>query len=82
VATGTGMMQYAHMKLTAELPWQKQQSTKDSFHQQTELNLRDKLVKCYIWNIAFMMLKLGHFRHTRKVFGMWCWKMEISLTTV
>jgi hypothetical protein len=29
-----------------------------------------------------MMLKLGHFRHTLKVFGMWCCKTEISLTTV
>jgi hypothetical protein len=25
------------MKLTAELPWQEQHSTKDSFHQQTGL---------------------------------------------
>jgi hypothetical protein len=34
------MMQYAHMNLTAELPWQKQHSTKDSFHQQTELKFK------------------------------------------
>ena len=44
-------------------------------------NLRDKLVKCYVWNIAFMVQKPGHFRHTWKDFGMLCWKMEkISLT--
>jgi hypothetical protein len=77
------MMQYAHMNLTAQLPWQKQHSTKKTlFTSKLSLNLRDKLVKCYIWNIAFMMLKLGHFRHTLKVFGMWCCKTEISLTTV
>jgi len=39
-ATGTSMMQYAQMNLTAELPWQKQHSTKDSFHQQTELKFK------------------------------------------
>jgi len=51
------------------------------FTSKLNLNLRDKLIKCYTWNIAFMVLKLGHFRHTWKDFGMWCWKMEkISLT--
>jgi hypothetical protein len=25
------------------------------------INLRTKLVKCYIWSLAFMALKLGYF---------------------
>jgi hypothetical protein len=30
------------------------------FTSKMNLNLMDKLVKCYIWNIAFMVLKIGH----------------------
>ena len=26
-----------------------------------DLELRKKLVKCYIWSIAYMVLKFGHF---------------------
>jgi hypothetical protein len=26
-----------------------------------DLKLRKELVKCYIWSIAYMVLKLGHF---------------------
>jgi hypothetical protein len=33
----------------------------DSFLQQLNLKSRKKLVKRYIWSIAFMVLKLGHF---------------------
>jgi hypothetical protein len=51
------------------------------FTSKLNLILRDKLIQCYIWNIAFMVLKHGHFRHTWKISDMWCWKMEkISLT--
>ena len=33
------------------------------FTSKLDLNLRKKLLKCYIWNIAFCMeLKCGHFR--------------------
>jgi hypothetical protein len=50
------------------------------FTSKLNLNLRDKLIKCYIWNTDCMVLKLGHFRQTWKVSSMWCWKMEkISL---
>ena len=27
-----------------------------------DLKLKKKLVKCYIWSIAFYMLKLGYFK--------------------
>jgi len=40
------------------------------FTSKLDLNLRNKLVKCYIWSMAFMVLKLGHFRkHIRKKWG-------------
>jgi hypothetical protein len=31
------------------------------FTSKLDLNLRKKLVKCYIWDIAFDYLKLRHF---------------------
>jgi hypothetical protein len=31
------------------------------FTSKLELNLRKKLVKCYIWRIALSVLKRGHF---------------------
>ena len=41
------------------------------FTSKLDLNLRKKLVKCYIWSMAFMVLKLGRFgqqiRNTWKV---------------
>jgi hypothetical protein len=35
---------------------------KTLFTSKLDLNLRQKQVKCYIWSMAFMVLKLGHFR--------------------
>jgi len=32
------------------------------FVSKLELNFRKTPVKCYIWSIVFMVLKLGHFR--------------------
>ena len=44
---------------------------KTLFTSKLDLNLRKKLVKCYIWGMAFMVLKLGRFgqqiRNTWKV---------------
>ena len=34
---------------------------KTLFTSKLDLNLRKKLLKCYIWSIACMVLKLGHF---------------------
>ena len=31
------------------------------FTSKLDLNLRKKLMKCYIWNVLFMVLKRGHF---------------------
>jgi len=44
---------------------------KSLFTSKLDLNLRKKLVKCYLWSIVFMVLKLGPFgqqiRNTWKV---------------
>ena len=44
---------------------------KTLFTSKLDLNLRKKLIKCYIWSMACMVLKLGHFgqqiRNTWKV---------------
>ena len=44
---------------------------KTHFTSTLDLNLRKKLVKCYIWSMVFMVLKLGRFgqqiRNTWKV---------------
>jgi len=46
-------MQDIHTKLNPGLPWQMQHSKRRGlFSTQTGLNLREKLVKCYIWSIA------------------------------
>jgi hypothetical protein len=47
------MMQGVHMKLNPGLPWQKQRSSRRRlFASKLHLNLRKKLVRCYIWSIA------------------------------
>jgi hypothetical protein len=47
------MMQDVHTKLHPGWPWQKQYSTDNTlFTNKTDLNLRKKPVKCYIWRIA------------------------------
>jgi len=39
---------------------------KTLFTSKLDLNLRKKLIKCYIWSMAFMVLKLGRFgQHVR-----------------
>jgi hypothetical protein len=70
------------------LPWQKQQSTRRRlFTSKLDLNLRKKLLKCYIWSIA---LYGAETLTPRKVdqkylesFEMWCWRRmeKISWTT-
>jgi hypothetical protein len=47
------MMQGVHKKLRPGLPWQKQHSTRRRlFTSKLDLELRKKLVMCYIWSIA------------------------------
>jgi hypothetical protein len=51
-------------EVKSRFPWQNQHSTgrKTSFLQQIELNLRKKLVNCYIWSIACYGVEAGTLR--------------------
>jgi hypothetical protein len=60
---------------------------KVAFHNETslftsklDLNLRKKLVKCYIWSIAFYGAESWTFRKgdqkSLKSSEMWCWRRE------
>jgi hypothetical protein len=44
------------------------------------LNFREKLVKCYIWNVALHGAKIWTLskvdRKYLESFEMWCWRME------
>jgi hypothetical protein len=54
------MKQGVHEKLMPGLPWQKQHSTRRRlFTSKLDLELRKKLVKCYIWSIAVYGAELG-----------------------
>ena len=50
-------MQYVHVKLNLGLPWQKAGSNKKKilFVCKLDLNIRKKLVKCFIWSIALAL---------------------------
>jgi hypothetical protein len=61
------------------LSWQKQHSTRRRlFTSKLALNLRKKLVKCYIWSIALCGAETWTLRNVdRKYlesFEMWCWR--------
>jgi hypothetical protein len=64
------------------LPWQKQHSTRRKlFTSKLDLNVRKKLVKCYIWSIALYGAETWILRKVDQkyleIFEMWCWrKME------
>jgi hypothetical protein len=56
------------------------------FLQQTGLNLRKKLVNCYIWSIACYGVETGTLRivgqNYFESFEIWCWKkMEKTIWT-
>jgi hypothetical protein len=57
---------------------------KTLFTSKVDLNLRKKLVKCYIWSIALCGAETWTFRKVDQKylesFEMWCWRMEISWT--
>ena len=66
-------MQDAHLKLQLGLSWQNQHSTRRSyFHQPIGLTFRNKLLKCYIWSIAWYgvgtwtLRKVDH-KHAEKI---------------
>jgi hypothetical protein len=47
-------MEYVLVKLNLGLQWQKPHLTREFFFtSKMDLELRKKLVKCYIWSIAF-----------------------------
>jgi hypothetical protein len=68
------------MKLNPELSLQKQHSTRRRlfFTSKLDLNLRKKLVKCYIWSIAFygteMWTLLKVDQKYLESFEVWCWR--------
>jgi hypothetical protein len=48
---------------------------KTLFTSKEDLHFRKKLVKCYIWGIACIMLKLEHLdQKYPESFEMWCWR--------
>jgi hypothetical protein len=51
---------------------------KTFFTRKLDLNLRKKLVKCYIWSIAFYGAKIWTLRNVDQKylesFEMWCWR--------
>jgi hypothetical protein len=67
-------------KLNVGLLWQKLHSTRRGlfFTSTLDLKLRKKLVKCYIWSIAFYgtvtwTIRAVEQKHTES-FEMWCWR--------
>jgi hypothetical protein len=73
------MIQDVHVKLNPGLPWQKQHSTRRVFFtSKFDLNLRKKLVKCYIWSIALYGAETWTLRTVDQEYlespEMWCWR--------
>ena len=64
------------MKLNLGLPWQKLHLTRRRLSTSTlDLNLRKRLVKCYIWSIALYGAETWTLRAVDKhleSFEMWC----------
>jgi hypothetical protein len=58
---------------------------KNLFTSKLDLDLRKKLVKCYIWSIALYGAEMGTLQKVDQkyleIFEMWCWRrIEISWT--
>jgi hypothetical protein len=72
------------VKLKAGIPWQKQHLTRRRLvTSKLDLNLRKKLVKCYIWSVALYGAETWTLRKADQKylesFEMWCWRrMDIS----
>jgi hypothetical protein len=66
-------MKDVHVKLNTGLSWQKAafNRKKTLFTSRLDLNLRKKLVKCYIWSVAFYGAET--WTHSES-FEMWCWR--------
>ena len=73
------MVQDARVKLNAKLPWPQQHSTgRKLFTRRLDINLRKKLVKCYIWSTELYGAEtwtLGKVdQKYLESFEMWCWR--------
>jgi hypothetical protein len=81
------MVQDERGKLSAELPWQKQQWNKKKtvLSSQLDLTVRKKPVKCYIWGTSLCGAETWTFREGQKYMEsceLRCWRMieKINLT--
>jgi len=73
------MMEDVYMKLNPGLPWQKLHSARRRlFLPANWTNLRKKLIKCYIWSMAFYGAETWTLRAADQKylesFEMWCWR--------
>jgi hypothetical protein len=68
------MMQGVHVKLNPEFTRKKQHI----FARRLDLNLRNKLLKCYIWSIALYGAERWTLRKVYRKnmvsFEIWCWR--------
>ena len=73
------MMEDVHVKLNPGLPLQKLHSARRRlFTSKLDLNLRKKLIKCYIWSMALYgagtwTLRAADQKYLER-FEMWCWR--------
>ena len=74
------MMEDVHVKLNPGLPWQKVAFSKKKtlFTSKLDLNLRKKLIKCYIWSMALYgaetwTLQAADQKYLQST-KMWCWR--------
>ena len=73
-------MEGSLVKLNPGLPWQKLHLTRRRifFTSKMDLNLRKKLVKCYVWSMALYGAETLTLRATDQKrlesFEMWCWR--------
>jgi hypothetical protein len=65
-------------EIKPRIAWQKQHSTIRLFTNKLDLNLRKKLMKCCIWNIALYGAETWILRKVDQKylesFEMWCWR--------
>jgi len=75
------MMKDVHVKLNAGLPMTKTAFNKNAlFTSKMDLNLRKKLVKCYIWSIALYGVETWTLQKVDQKYlqrtEMWCWRQK------
>jgi hypothetical protein len=76
------MMQHVHGKLNSWFSWRSSIKQEEFFTSKLDLNLRKKIVKCYIWIIALCGVETGIFRKVDQKylesFEMWCWERTVK----